>query len=74
MDEAIQTALRLRHAALSSGLEPYRIQFPLDHLIPTAFLLAGMVVEYADVERITVLARPAKVGRYECVPPTRFEA
>lgn len=71
---SLQRCLALRSRALEAGLEPYEIEVPLWMPVWVQFggMIAGMKVTATDGP-LTVLARPAKIGRYQVVFPTRFE-
>lgn len=61
----------LRSAALNAGMVPIAIEGPISDLAGMGGNLWGLRLNIA--ERLAVLALPnRKIGRYECVPPTRF--
>ena len=66
----------LRREAYEAGLEPYSLLVPFkvsaSALIGTGSAICGMLCELHDGP-LTVLAKPAKIGRYQVVFPTRFE-
>lgn len=78
MRKLTDRVLPLRNSALSANLEPFQLLFPSAEASQwwCAFGLGepifGMTQDHHDGP-LTLLAKPAKIGRYQVVIPTRFE-
>ena len=83
MNDSQRAAFALRQKAMAAGYEPYALECGHDALVALCGdvlaypgdTFAGMTIFARVQPRMAVLARPSrKIGRYEVVPPTRFEA
>ncbi len=70
----VSRIMRLRREAQEAGMTPQRLECSANDAVKLGgVIFAGSRIVPCEGPGLAVLAWPPKVGRYQVVPPTRFE-